>query len=100
MTEPGAAAGTATGTATGTAAGTAADRAAKEAVAREAEERRLFFVGVTRAQRRLFLSAARQTARHPDAALSPFLAVLDEGLLERTGEALLRRPKPRQLRLV
>ncbi|WP_425559021.1 ATP-dependent helicase [Cryptosporangium minutisporangium] len=75
-----------------------------ERAVREAEERRLFFVGVTRARRRLFLSAARQVTRRgvtSAAALTPFLAPVDEGLLDRTGTAETpRRPAARQMRLI
>lgn len=51
-----------------------------------AEERRLLFVGMTRARRRLFLSRSRKRSwrgriRRPDP--SPFLAEIEEALLER-----------------
>jgi DNA helicase II / ATP-dependent DNA helicase PcrA len=52
----------------------------------EGEERRLFFVGMTRARSHLFLSHAARRARHGvvrDAAPSPYLAAIDELLLER-----------------
>jgi DNA helicase II / ATP-dependent DNA helicase PcrA len=68
-----------------------------------AEERRLFFVGLTRAQDRLYLSHARRRFRHGserDAVPSPFLAAIDAGLLERRGDDAPRRPKDRQLRLL
>ncbi|OHV37564.1 MULTISPECIES: UvrD-helicase domain-containing protein [Pseudofrankia] len=74
-----------------------------------AEERRLFFVGVTRARGRLVLShvtgagsgARRTAARAP----SPFLADLDAVLLDRrSGRPGQREPRPRpagqQLRLL
>ena len=70
-----------------------------------AEERRLFFVGVTRAQSRLFLSHAahrhRFGAEHRPAR-TPFLDPVDPGLLERLGEAgdEPARPRARQLRLI
>ncbi|MFG1928559.1 UvrD-helicase domain-containing protein [Cryptosporangium sp. NPDC048952] len=71
---------------------------------RLAEERRLFFVGVTRAQRRLFLSAPRTVTRRGStsaAALTPFLEPVDEGLLDRTGTSdEPRRPAARQMRLI
>ncbi|HVD16867.1 MAG TPA: UvrD-helicase domain-containing protein [Actinomycetota bacterium] len=52
----------------------------------EGEERRLFFVGMTRARSHLFLSHAARRARHGvvrEAAPSPYLAAIDELLLER-----------------
>ncbi|MFI5959296.1 UvrD-helicase domain-containing protein [Cryptosporangium sp. NPDC051539] len=72
--------------------------------AQEAEERRLFFVGVTRAQRRLFVSAPRGVSRRgrtSPAELTPFLTPVDEGLLDRTGAVgSPRRPAARQMRLI
>jgi ATP-dependent DNA helicase UvrD/PcrA len=69
-----------------------------------AEERRLFFVGVTRAQDRLFLSHAARRARHGrehQPARTPFLDPVDPGLLERVGQASEPpRPRHRQLRLI
>ena len=68
-----------------------------------AEERRLFFVGLTRAQDRLYVSHAARRFRygsereHPP---SPFLDAIDAGLFERLGAADERRPKDRQLRLI
>jgi ATP-dependent DNA helicase UvrD/PcrA len=67
------------------------------------EERRLFFVGLTRAQDRLYLSHARRRFRHGgerDAVPSPFLTAIDPGLIERKGEDTVRKPKDRQLRLL
>ncbi len=70
-----------------------------------AEERRLFFVGLTRAQRRLFLSHAvrrtRQGGEHQPAR-TPFLDAIDAGLLERHGDLAQRpeQPRHRQLRLL
>ena len=66
-----------------------------------AEERRLFFVGMTRARTHLLLSAARRRtvrgeSREP--APSPFLADLPDGLLDRTARAERRRTV--QLRLI
>ncbi|TQS42456.1 UvrD-helicase domain-containing protein [Cryptosporangium phraense] len=67
----------------------------------EAEERRLFFVGVTRAQRRLFVSAPRELGRRGQTKLTPFLEPVDEGLLDRTGAwEAPRRPAARQMRLI
>jgi DNA helicase-2/ATP-dependent DNA helicase PcrA len=68
-----------------------------------AEERRLFFVGVTRAQDRLYIShAARRTrfGSEREARPTPFLDAIDGGLFERLGDAGPRRPKDRQLRLL
>jgi uncharacterized protein (TIGR00375 family) len=71
----------------------------------EAEERRLFFVGMTRARERLFLSYARRRARfgaERDTGASPFLRALSASLTERldgTG-AVRDRPRDRQLRLL
>ena len=65
----------------------AGERAAEEV----AEERRLFFVGMTRARSHLYLSWAARRARHGtvrESAPSPFLAAIDDALLERLfGEA-------------
>ncbi|MGH3318614.1 MAG: UvrD-helicase domain-containing protein [Streptosporangiaceae bacterium] len=69
----------------------------------EAEERRLFFVGVTRARSRLFVSHARCRTRQGelrDRRPSPFLAAIDDSLLERDAPARPRRPRDRQLRLL
>lgn len=72
--------------------GDAAPEAMMQAVA---EERRLFFVGLTRAQDRLFLSHVSRRPR------TPFLDPVDPGLLERLGVAVEpARPRPRQLRLI
>ncbi|MFY1705102.1 UvrD-helicase domain-containing protein [Micromonospora sp. WMMA1923] len=68
-----------------------------------AEERRLFFVGLTRAQDRLYVTHATRRARHGperDCAPSPFLDAIDPGLFERFGESEPRRPRDRQLRLI
>jgi DNA helicase II / ATP-dependent DNA helicase PcrA len=60
------------------------------------EERRLFFVGMTRARSHLILSHARARSRHGSsraAVPSPFLGDIDEALLERPfGAAPQRRP--------
>jgi superfamily I DNA/RNA helicase/PHP family Zn ribbon phosphoesterase len=70
-----------------------------------AEERRLFFVGITRARGRLVLShvtsrAGATVGRDP----SPFLADLDPSLLDRAsgppGQLARPRPAGRQLRLL
>ncbi|MBO4210652.1 ATP-dependent helicase, partial [Micromonospora echinofusca] len=68
-----------------------------------AEERRLFFVGLTRAQDRLYVSHAARRSRYGrerDCVPSPFLDVIDPGLFERFGDTEPRRPKDRQLRLL
>jgi DNA helicase II / ATP-dependent DNA helicase PcrA len=69
-----------------------------------AEERRLLFVGMTRAQRHLYLSHAaerfRQGSTRP-AAPSPFLADLDPAVCQRIGDPTPRRkPRETQLRLL
>jgi DNA helicase II / ATP-dependent DNA helicase PcrA len=96
FTFPGAGRGTASAARAGAGAGPAGGD-------ETAEERRLFFVGLTRAQDRLYLSHARRRFRHGterDAVPSPFLAAIDPGLLERKGEDAVRKPKDRQLRLL
>lgn len=70
-----------------------------------AEERRLFFVGVTRAQRRLYLSHCLRRTRHGadlQPRRTPFLDPVDPGLLERIGdpEPVASGPRHRQLRLL
>jgi superfamily I DNA/RNA helicase len=70
-----------------------------------AEERRLFFVGITRAQRRLYLSACGKRTRHGtdhQPHRTPFLDPVDPGLLERLGELeqTPAAPRHRQLRLL
>jgi uncharacterized protein (TIGR00375 family) len=59
-----------------------------------AEERRLFFVGITRARSRLFLFSS---ARRPP---SPFLADLEAALLDQRDEREARPRGPEQLRLL
>ena len=69
----------------------------------EAEERRLLFVGMTRARSRLLLSYAATRTRHgsaADAGPSPFLREIDAGLLARPVPARPRRTAQRQLRLL
>ncbi|WP_438874788.1 UvrD-helicase domain-containing protein [Winogradskya humida] len=68
-----------------------------------AEERRLFFVGLTRAQDRLYVTHAARRFRHGserEQSPSPFLDAIDPGLFERIGDAVPARPKDRQLRLL
>ncbi len=67
-----------------------------------AEERRLFFVGLTRARERLFLTYARR--RHWRGELrnrtpSPFLGAIREALLDRQKEEAPAAPRGRQLDL-
>ena len=67
------------------------------------EERRLLFVGMTRAQRQLYLSHAAQRLRQGTTrttSRSPFLAELDAASCEQIGDALPRRKsRDTQLRL-
>jgi superfamily I DNA/RNA helicase/PHP family Zn ribbon phosphoesterase len=68
-----------------------------------AEERRLLFVGMTRARSHLLLSCAARRSRHGSSAgtgVSPFLSAIDPGLLERSAPPQARRPADRQLRLL
>ena len=68
-----------------------------------AEERRLFFVGLTRAQDRLYISHAARRFRHGkerEQTATPFLDAIDAGLFERMGDTVPQRPKDRQLRLL
>jgi uncharacterized protein (TIGR00375 family) len=68
-----------------------------------AEERRLFFVGLTRAQDRLYVSHVRRRLRHGqerECVPTRFLDAIDGGLFERLGDTQPRRPKDRQLRLL
>jgi superfamily I DNA/RNA helicase len=68
-----------------------------------AEERRLFFVGITRARSRLFLFHSRKRVSRGevvDCRPSPFLADLEEALLDRPDEPVLPSRKPEQLRLL
>jgi DNA helicase II / ATP-dependent DNA helicase PcrA len=68
-----------------------------------AEERRLFFVGLTRAQQRLYVSHASRRFRHGterEMRPSRFLDAIDAGLFERLGDTGPRRPRDRQLRLL
>ena len=67
-----------------------------------AEERRLFFVGLTRARERLFLTHARR--RHwrgglRDRSPSPFLRAISAALLDRQQEERPAGPRERQLDL-
>jgi DNA helicase-2/ATP-dependent DNA helicase PcrA len=80
---------------------------ASPTAAEVAEERRLLFVGMTRARSHLYLTWAARRARHGtivESAPSPFLAAIDEALLERlAGSGSARRqaePKGNQLSLL
>jgi len=67
-----------------------------------AEERRLFFVGITRARSRLFLFHSRKRmlrGQTAEARPSPFLADLEEMLLERR-EGVVRVRRPEQMKLI
>ena len=70
----------------------------------EAEERRLFFVGVSRAQSHLYLSHARKRMRNgisTDTRPSPFLTVFDDSLAEFTADAkTTKSQRSQQLRLL
>ena len=68
-----------------------------------AEERRLLFVGMTRARSHLLLSCAARRGRPggpAEAGPSPFLAAIDPALLDRAAPPRPRRPAGRQLRLL
>jgi DNA helicase-2/ATP-dependent DNA helicase PcrA len=72
-------------------------------VAHIAEERRLFFVGITRAASRLFLFHSRRRVIRGQAVEtrpSPYLKDVEEALLERREGAALGPRRPEQLRLV
>ena len=77
--------------------------ARRRGAADAAEERRLFFVGITRACSRLFLFHSRKRTSRGEAAEtrpSPFLADLAEALLDRRDEPVLAPRRPEQLRLL
>lgn len=70
-----------------------------------AEERRLLFVGMTRARTRLFLTcaSASRRARHGatrDTGPSPFLTAMNTSVFVRSGQPAQARPAERQLRLL
>jgi ATP-dependent DNA helicase UvrD/PcrA len=69
----------------------------------EAEERRLLFVGMTRARSHLVITCTERRRRHgrvTEAGPSPFLATLDQALVSRATPPRPRRPAGRQLRLI
>ncbi len=60
------------------------------------EERRLFYVGMTRAKRRLFLCRAKRTkhlGKLRELPTSPFLADIEQRLLQRRGSTARRKRK-------
>jgi DNA helicase-2/ATP-dependent DNA helicase PcrA len=66
------------------------------------EERRLFYVGITRAQRQLYLCHAQKRlwrGRMQEQLPSPFLSDLEETLLERRQAKLTGRDRPRDRQL-
>ena len=68
-----------------------------------AEERRLLFVGMSRARGQLVLTCAARRTRHgaqETAGRSPFLASVDPGLLTPAAAPRARRSADRQLRLL
>jgi ATP-dependent DNA helicase UvrD/PcrA len=68
----------------------------------DAEERRLLFVGITRAQSRLYLSHAAKRVRQGTergARPSPFLDAIDPALLAPLNDRAPRKPRPQQPRL-
>jgi len=69
-----------------------------------AEERRLLFVGLTRARARLYLTCASRRSRRGtsrETGPSPFLAAIDPALLDRSaGATRPSRPASKQLRLL
>jgi uncharacterized protein (TIGR00375 family) len=77
--------------------------AAAGAAPDEAEERRLLFVGMTRARSRLLLSCAAARARHGavrPTGPSPFLAAIEPRLLARSTRPQPRSRPAQQLRLL
>ena len=85
------------------AGGEAAPRPGRRAGPDLAEERRLLFVGMTRARTHLLLTCAARRRRHGAAAEggpSPFLAAIEPRLLDRSAPARPRLPAERQLRLL
>ncbi|HET8586958.1 MAG TPA: ATP-dependent helicase, partial [Candidatus Limnocylindria bacterium] len=83
--------------------GAAARMTPEELAAAEAEERRLFFVGITRAQRRLYFTHSAKRYRHGserESSPTPFLAPIDGGLLEWLGDSAPVRRRDQQLRLI
>ncbi|HEY2576445.1 MAG TPA: 3'-5' exonuclease, partial [Streptosporangiaceae bacterium] len=68
-----------------------------------AEERRLLFVGMTRARSRLFMSCATARTRYGadrPSGPSPFLAAINPKLISHTAPPTPKPRQPRQLRLL
>jgi superfamily I DNA/RNA helicase len=61
----------------------------------DAEERRLFFVGVSRARAHLYLSHPAKDVRDRELRVSPFLSVFDDGLADRIADPTGGRPRRR-----
>ena len=83
--------------------GAAARSTPEELAAADAEERRLFFVGITRAQRRLYLTHSAKRYRHGserECTPTSFLAAIDAGLLDWLGDGAPVRRRDQQLRLI
>jgi DNA helicase II / ATP-dependent DNA helicase PcrA len=78
----------------------AGTRQTTDEAAAVAEERRLFFVGITRAHSRLFLFHSRRRGEMAEARPSRFLADLEEALLDRPDEPAAVARRPEQLRLL
>ena len=60
------------------------------------EERRVFYVGVTRAKTKLYLSRARKRrwrGKIRELPPSPYLAAIEEELLERQRSQMTRKPR-------
>ena len=60
------------------------------------EERRVFYVGVTRAKTKLYLSRARKRrwrGKIRELPPSPYLAAIEDGLLERQRSQMTRKPR-------
>jgi ATP-dependent DNA helicase UvrD/PcrA len=86
--------GTGNASASGNRTATGDDGDGETGDAGDGEERRLFFVGMTRAQSHLYLTHSRQRTRHGaarESSPSPFLAEIADALILRE-QARARRP--------